>query len=109
MSNETTTEADGVGSKALLGLSPELLALFPKLCRPRKKHRCRLCAGSIEVGEPCCRWDWLVPGQGHGTSHAHPECYQVTLDGKWDEGDWECEQPGDIARPNAPHQATASE
>lgn len=83
------------------GLSPELLAHFPKLCRPRKKHQCRLCAGDINVGEPCCRWSGLVPGEGYSTSHAHPECYQVTLDGKWDAGDWECAQPGDITRPTS--------
>lgn len=40
-------------------LSPELQRLFPKLCKPRKRHRCRLCGGWIEIKERCCRWNWL--------------------------------------------------
>lgn len=108
--NETNTlptkdgPAETLRSSGWLGLSltPELLRHFPKPCRPRKTHRCRLCAGKIEVGEQCCKWEYLEPGEGYGTSHAHPECYQVTLDGKWDEGDWECASPGDVSRPNTP-------
>jgi hypothetical protein len=91
-----------VGSDPWLGLplTPELRRHFPKPCKPRKAHHCRLCAGKIEVGELCCKWEYLEPGEGYGTSHAHPECYQVTLDGKWDDGDWECASPGDVSRPN---------
>lgn len=80
-------------------ISPELAQLFPKLCKPRKRHRCRLCYGIIEVKEPCCRWSTLDEGEGYATSHAHPECYQVTLDEDWSYDTWECSMPGDINRP----------
>jgi len=100
--SEQPLTAVAVGSGDLLGrfLSPELQRQFPKLSRPRKPRRCRLCYGKIEIGEPCCRWEYLEPGEGYGTSYAHPECYQVTIDSKWDEGDWECCSPGDVTRPN---------
>lgn len=80
--------------------SDALRRLFPQLCIPRKRHRCRLCWEWIEVKEPCCRWETLEPGEGYETYHAHPECYDVTLDGKWDCGDWECCLPGEVTRPN---------
>ena len=72
---------------------------FPKLCKPRKRHRCRLCWQIIEINEPCCRWSGIEPGEGYRTEHAHPECYQDTLDQNWDEMDWECCMPGDLERP----------
>ena len=47
--------------------------------------------------DPRCRWTTF--DDGPRTYHAHPECYQVTLDGKWDNGDWECCCRGDLERP----------
>ena len=76
----------------------EFLALFPRLCIPRKVHHCRICDERIAVGEPCCRWKFLEPGERYGTSHAHPECYKHTIRGNWDEGDWESTMPGDVSR-----------
>lgn len=73
--------------------------LFPKLCKPRKRHYCRLCGTTIAIGEPCCRWSNVESGEGYQTSHTHPECYQYTVDHKWDDGDWECCFPVDIERP----------
>ena len=90
-----------------LSLTPELLLHFPKPCHLRKAHRCRLCVGKIEIREQCCKWEYLEPGEGYGTSHTHPECYQVTLDYKWDGGDWECASPGDVSRPNNQDQTAA--
>jgi len=95
MSTETETDDAWLGIR----LTPELRRYFPKPCKPRKAHHCRLCAGEIKIGELCCRWGYLEPGEGYGTSHAHPECYQVTLDSKWDDGDWECASPGDVYCP----------
>lgn len=74
------------------------------LCRPRKRHLCRLCDEWIEAGEPCERWSGLCAGKPF-TSHAHPECYALTDD--WDEGDWECCMQGDVERPNERGLATA--
>ena len=68
-----------------------------KLCRPRKRQRCRLCDGWIEIGEQCNRWSGLDPGEGYFTCHTHPECLALTEG--WDWGDWECCMPGDIVRP----------
>ena len=101
-----TQENGQTGALALdawlgLSISEKLRAHFPKPCKPRKAHHCRLCGGKIEVGEPCCKWEYLEPGDGHSTSHAHQECYQYTIDAKWGDGDWECMAPGDISRPNA--------
>lgn len=71
---------------------------FPVLCIPRKKHQCRICGQQIEVKEPCCRWRGF-DSDGPFTSHAHPECYRVTIAEKWREGDWETFSPGDMDRP----------
>lgn len=81
-------------------MTPELQRLFPRLCNPRRWHRCRLCAQPIRPGEHCCRWSGL-DGAVYVTSHAHPECYQHTLDEKWDEDDWEHCMPGDVERPSS--------
>lgn len=70
--------------------------LVMPLCRPRKHHNCRLCDERIEAGEPCHRWTGFHDGAPF-TSHAHPECYAMTV--KWDSGDWECCAPGDMTRP----------
>ena len=80
--------------------SAELRRHFPKLSVPRKPQSCRLCGTRIDAGEQCCRWSTVERGEGYQTSHAHPECFQYTLDAKWDAGDWECMAPGDISRPN---------
>lgn len=80
--------------------SPQLARLFPKLCKPRKRHMCRLCGKFIQIAEPCCSWSNLEEGEGWSTSYAHPECYQETLDSKWDDMDWECSAPGDLERPS---------
>lgn len=64
----------------------------------RKRHQCCLCGQQIEADEGRVRWSGLVHGEGYCTSHAHPECMEVTR--KWDEDDWECTSPGDITRPN---------
>ena len=77
----------------------ELETLFPNLCKPRKRHHCRLCGQWIEVAEPCCKWETLEPGEGYETSHAHPECYRVTIAENWVDEDWECCFPGDVERP----------
>ena len=74
----------------------ELRKAFPNLCQPKKPHHCRICDEIIKVAEPCCRWTGLMEGEGYFTAHAHPECYNYAL--KWDEGDWECMQPGDVSR-----------
>ena len=64
-----------------------VLRLFPKPCRPRKTHRCRICDGRIVAGEECARWSGVDRSEGWWTSHAHPECYAMTQ--KWDQFDWE--------------------
>lgn len=71
--------------------------MFPRPCRPRKRHLCRLCGGWIEAAELCCRWSGFQRGEGPFTSRAHAECYAATR--RWDEGDWECCLPGDLERP----------
>ena len=81
-------------------LSDELKRYFPKgLSIPRKAHLCRLCGQTIQAKEPCLIWSNVEAGEGWHTLHAHPECYQVTLDEKWDELEWESTFPGDIERP----------
>ena len=81
-------------------LSDELKRYFPKgLSIPRKAHLCRLCGQTIQAKEPCLIWSNVEAGEGWHTQHAHPECYQVTLDEKWDELEWESTFPGDIERP----------
>ena len=74
-----------------------VLRLFPKPCRPRKRHLCRVCGKWILAGEECARWTGVERGEGWWTCHTHPECYVVTR--KWDDGDWECMFPGDAERP----------
>lgn len=76
----------------------KLQAIFPRLCLPRTRHQCRICGTWIEIKEPCCRWRGF-DSDGPFTSHAHPECYQLTLDMRWDSGDWETHSPGDFERP----------
>ena len=77
-----------------------LQRLVRPLCRPRKRHLCRLCDEWVEAGEPCERWTGFHDGAPF-TSHAHPECYAMTA--KWDSGDWECCAPGDVTRPKMPN------
>ena len=60
-----------------------------KLCIPRKRHECRVCGTFIQKGEPCERWTGVEQGEGWWTCHAHPECLDLTVTEKWDEGDWE--------------------
>lgn len=60
-----------------------------KLCVPRKRHWCRVCGQAIPKGEPCERWSGVEPGDGWWTDHAHPECLDLTVRAKWDDGDWE--------------------
>jgi hypothetical protein len=67
---------------------------------------CRLCGETIAPDEGRIRWSGVERGEGYWTSHAHPECMEVTR--KWDHGDWECHSPGDMDRPNVSDQATAS-
>ncbi len=64
------------------------------LCR--KPHECRLCGELIHAGERCHRWSGFHENKPF-TSHAHPECYALTA--RWDDMDWECCLPGDVARP----------
>lgn len=80
-------------------ISEELRRIFPRFYTGRLPHRCRLCNGEIPPKEPRCRWRTVERGEGWRTWHAHPECYQVTLDEKWDDGDWESVHPGDMERP----------
>jgi hypothetical protein len=61
-----------------------------KLCVPRKRHVCRVCGQWIPKGEPCERFAGVEQGEGWWTCHAHPECLDLTVTQKWDEGDWEC-------------------
>lgn len=77
--------------------SDYVLRHFPKPCTPRKGHQCRICGSHIHKAEKCCRWACVEPGEGYMTSHAHPECYDVTKG--WDDGDWESSFPGDMERP----------
>lgn len=74
-----------------------LREVFPRMPKARKRHRCRLCGTFIEPEEERCRW--VTWDDAPATSHAHPECYQKTIDYKWDEGDWESSFPGDIEPP----------
>lgn len=60
-----------------------------KLCIPRKRHQCRVCGVLIQKGEPCERWSGVQDGEGWWTNHAHPECLDLTVTQKWDEGEWE--------------------
>lgn len=70
-----------------------------RLCIPRKAHRCRLCDGRINIGEPCELWTGFSC-DGPFTSHAHPECMALTVG--WSEADWELSEPGDVERPGRP-------
>lgn len=79
--------------------SAQFRRLFPKLCKPRKVHHCRLCGGSIGIAELCCSWSSLEPGEGYSQSYAHPECYDLTISEDWDSDVWESCTPGDISRP----------
>ena len=74
---------------------------FSKLTKVRKSHRCRLCAEQIEKGEECCRWKSYEKHCVPMTSHAHPECYQRTLDEGWDSLDWEGCASGEMKRPQS--------
>jgi hypothetical protein len=73
------------------------LLRFPRPCRPRKRHECRLCGTWVLPGEDCVRWTDLERGDGWWTCHMHPECYVATKE--WDDGDWEFISPGDEDRP----------
>jgi len=78
-------------------MSESVYEYFPRMPLARKKHRCRLCDQTIPPEAPRCRWETF--DDGPRTYHAHPECYQVTLDDCWDDGDWENCHEGDIERP----------
>jgi hypothetical protein len=85
--------------KWTIPVSEKLQSYFPRPCKPSKFHKCRLCGSLIERKTECCQWSNVESGEGWGTWYTHPECYQATLDQKWDEGDWECMSPGDMRRP----------
>jgi hypothetical protein len=73
------------------------LVLKDKAVVARKSHRCWYCGESIAVGE-----HYLYRcGTNYGdfwTMHAHPECDAI-IPKDWDEGDWECAEPGSYKRP----------
>lgn len=77
----------------------ELRLYFPKFTRPRKTHLCRLCGMTIKQGDECARWAGPTPDAGYHTSHAHPECFRVTLIEGWNDGDWERFDQGEMERP----------
>lgn len=78
-------------------VSEYVLRHFPKPCRPRKRHECRICGNFIWPKEPCCRWTGIESGEGWWTAYAHPECFNITQ--KWDSGDWECFSPEGDEKP----------
>jgi hypothetical protein len=64
----------------------------------RKQHRCWYCNQTIEAGEK----HGVRVGASYGDFWAmrfHPECDQYAHDQHWDEGDYECHEPGDFTRP----------
>ena len=77
--------------------SPFILRTFPKPCKPRKPHNCRLCGEVIAIKEECCRWSGFCDGPF--TSHAHPECYDATERWGCDGMEWEGLSSGDCERP----------
>lgn len=80
-----------------INCSKYVLDCFPKPCGQRKAHRCCICGNTIMLEEQCCRWSGVDHGAGYVTSHAHPECFNLTKG--WDEMDWENYSPGDLPRP----------
>lgn len=66
--------------------------------RAAKRHRCFFCNQRIEVGEKYERRTG-ANSDGPWTMHMHPECRDEVQRQKWDEGDYECFEPGDFTRP----------
>ena len=68
--------------------------LTSKLVQAHKRHQCYYCLRFIEVDEV---YEYRT-GESYGdfwTMHAHPEC-DAYANKNWDEGDWECHDPGDF-------------
>lgn len=62
-----------------------------------KRYQCYYCGESIQRGERHGTRTGVSDNSVH-TMRFHPECDALAC-ATWDEGDWECHEPGDFQRP----------
>lgn len=72
-------------------------ATSEKTVKCRKRHRCRVCDESFQIGETAIRRSGFDDCSGPWTIHMHPECEVLTRE--WAYEDWEIISPGEYKRP----------